>query len=326
MLKYLYIIYMSFFGDTDNYKNVMDQLDELNNRITTNNKNSTDDKNKILKLLQDINLNKITKFLSDSCEKLKTTKDELSEETQKIDTSNDVLTNQIDELKNNINELNQKLEEKEKIINKLNNDLTQSKNVSQDLMKNILEKIKTIPQDKIELTELLEEAERIKKEIDNVKDCNGKDFQEEPEAKPEEIDQTGTTEKTTSNNNNFMNVPKGFFSVNPNILKRNRGGKKRKTRFALQSKKRNNNKMKISKKNKQDNSESETRNITSSIANIAGSKDTNPQYTSSSLAGSIKKRGRKSKKINKTKKSRKSKKSKKTKKSRKSKKSKKSKK
>jgi hypothetical protein len=316
---------MSFFGDTDNYKNVMDQLDELNNRITTNNKKSIDDKKKILELLQDINLNKITKFLSDSCEKLKTTNDELSEETQKIDTSNEALNKEINDLQQKIDNLNKQLEEKEQTISKLNEQLSESKTISKSQMEKILEKIRTIPQDKIELTELLEQAERIKKEIDNVKDCNGKDFQKEPEAKPEEIDQTGTTEKTKNSNDNYMGLKKGFFN-NLNNNNNIQGGKKRKTRFALQSKKRNNNKMKISKKNKQDNSESETRNITSSIANIAGSKDTNPQYTSSSLAGSIKKRGRKSKKINKTKKSRKSKKSKKTKKSRKSKKSKKSKK
>jgi hypothetical protein len=308
---------MNFSGDTDNYDSIMGQLDELNDRIATNNKNSTDDKNKILKLLQDINLNKITKFLSDSCEKLQKTEKELSKQTNETDSSNDVLTNQIYELQNNINGLNQNLKDKEKIINELNNDLTQSKNVSQDRMKKILDKIRTIPQDKIELTELLEEAERIKKEIDNVKDCNGEDFQKEPEAQ-----ESKDTEQTTG----FVKKMAQEINENENKKKGTIGGKKRKTRFALQSKKRNNNKMKISKKNKQDNSESETRNITSSIANIAGSKDTNPQYTSSSLAGSIKKRGRKSKKINKTKKSRKSKKSKKTKKSRKSKKSKKSKK
>jgi len=308
MLKYLYIIYMSFLGDTDNYKNVIQKLDELNNKIINNTKNSTEDKNKILKLLQDINLNKITKFLSDSCEKLKTTKDELSEETQKIDSSNEELNQKINNLQEKIDNLNEQLQEKEQTITKLNEQLSESKTISKSQMEEILTKIPEIPKDEIELNKLLEEAERIKKEIDNVKNCNGEDFKKEPEAKLEEIDQTGTTEKTKNSNNNYLNLQKGFFETNKNILK---GGKKRKTRFALQSKKRNNNKMKISKKNKQDNSESETRNITSSIANIAGS---------------IKKRGRKSKKINKTKKSRKSKKSKKTKKSRKSKKSKKSKK
>lgn len=289
-------------SDTTNnsdFKNIIDNLEKLEKNMEKNKLTLQSEKQKILLLLGSISISidEIKKYLNDCCNKLKEAKKTIIETKEILaskenETNNDFL-NQLNELNNKIDSLNNEIQEKNKKIENLNTTKINPEQV-QEIVRKITAIVESIPGDNEELKDILNEVQNIKNKIEQLEPCEKESEQPQPEPElqksPKSIPET------------ILQIPQvqeKIIRVIPGTYtKGTRGGKK----------------IKISKKNKQDNSETETRNITSSIANIAGSKDTNPQYTSSSLAGSIKKRGRKSKKINKTKKSRKSKKSKKSKK------------